>query len=270
MGTNTIPALSIQATTLPEGWEKAVIACWEQGAAIQTEYDKPGDPPSRDCTVMIRVEEPFTEPRIHRAFPAGLEDLEVYRQEVVDGVHDHWIAPEEGKWQYTYHERLCNYKVEGRELDQVQYMIDKLSETPYSRRAQAVTWKAWEDMGIGDPACLQRIWCRVMDDKLYCNVHMRSNDAYKAGYMNMFAFTDLQRIVAGKIGEKLGREIAVGAYTHIADSFHIYGSYFNEFEQFLNSVRDRKYEDRVWNSEFAESFFEEGRKKLEAEKVQNK
>jgi thymidylate synthase len=99
---------------------------------------------------------------------------------------------------------------------------------------------------------------------------MRSNDAYKAGYMNMFAFTDLQRVMAEKISEKLGREIAVGAYTHVADSFHIYGSYFNEFEQFLISVRDRKFEDRVWDTSFALSFFEEGRKKLEAEKAENK
>ncbi|MCK7472406.1 MAG: hypothetical protein MZV49_00060 [Rhodopseudomonas palustris] len=36
---------------------------------IRTEYDKPGDPPSRDCTMLWTVEDPFAEPRIHRAFP---------------------------------------------------------------------------------------------------------------------------------------------------------------------------------------------------------
>ena len=108
-----IPTLFATGQTLPEAWEKAVLACWEQGAAIRTEYDKPGDPPSRDCTMMWVVEDPFAEPRLHRAFPGGLEDLEVYRQEVVDGVHDHWIAPEEGKWTYTYHKRLFAYEIEG-------------------------------------------------------------------------------------------------------------------------------------------------------------
>ncbi len=88
-----IPTLYVHGKTLPEAWEKAVLACWNQGIAIKTEYDKPGDLPSRDCTILWVAEDPFAEPRIHRAFPGGLEDLEIYRQEVVDGVHDHWIAP---------------------------------------------------------------------------------------------------------------------------------------------------------------------------------
>jgi thymidylate synthase len=129
-----IPTLHVLGKTLPEAWEKAVLACWEKGAAIQTEYDRPGDPPSRDCTMMWVVDDPFLEPRIHRAFPGGLEDLEVYRQEVVEGVHDHWIAPDEGKWTYTYHKRLFAYEIEGAVIDQVNYIVDKLSRAGHSRR----------------------------------------------------------------------------------------------------------------------------------------
>ena len=33
--------------------------------------------------------------------------------------------------------------------------------------------------------------------------------------------------------------IVPGEYVHIADSFHIYGSYFKEFEGFLRSVKER-------------------------------
>lgn len=54
-----IPTLHVIGKTLPEAWEKAVLACWEKGAAIETEYDRPGDPPSRDCTMMWVVEDPF-------------------------------------------------------------------------------------------------------------------------------------------------------------------------------------------------------------------
>ena len=85
------------------------MATWKDGLDIKTEYDKAGDPMSKDCTMIMVVNEPMKEPRIHRAFPGGLEDLEVYRQEVVFGIHDHWIKPEEGKWTYTYHQRLTNY-----------------------------------------------------------------------------------------------------------------------------------------------------------------
>jgi thymidylate synthase len=266
-----IPTLYVSGNTLPEAWEKAVLSCWEKGAAIQTEYDKPGDPPSRDCTMMWVVENPFLEPRIHRAFPGGLEDLEVYRQEVVDGVHDHWIAPDEGKWTYTYHKRLFAYEVEGAVIDQVSQMVDKLSQAGHSRRAQAITWNPKLDPSTFDPPCLQRIWCRLLPDGqggsvLNMNTHWRSRDAYKAAYMNAFALTDLQRTIAGRIAEKTGRPVRVGRYADLVDSFHIYGSYFGEFKGFLALVEKRSFEDRTWNSEYAEPMFAEARERLKREK----
>ena len=256
----------IEAATLPEGWERAVLECWQHGEPFRTEYDKPADPPSRDCVMMLVVADPFAEPRIHRAFPGGLDDLEVYRQEVVHGVHDHWIDPAAGKWEYTYHERLYRYAVPSvGVVDQIQKCIDKLAEAPHTRRAQAVTWQVWNDLGISDPACLQRLWFRIQDDKLYLHVHMRSNDAYKAAYMNMFAFTDIQRMVAEELTRRLKRPIRPGRYIHCADSFHIYGSYFNEFEGFLKTVQNRSWENRTWSSDFAQPMFLDGLKRLLAE-----
>ena len=128
--TQDIPVLKVESRTLPEAWETSVIDTWEKGMAIKTEYDKPGDPLSRDATMIIVIDEPFAEPRIHRAFPGGLEDLEVYRQEVVSGIHDHWIKPEEGKWTYTYHQRLAAFETEGVVVDQLDYIVKKLAATP--------------------------------------------------------------------------------------------------------------------------------------------
>jgi thymidylate synthase len=215
----TLPIVQVTANTLPEAWETAVIQTWREGAAIATEYDKPGDPPSRDSTAIIAVADPFAEPRIHRAFPGGIVELESYRQEVVDGIHDHWVDPTSGRWEYTYHERLVAYSVPGLPdpVDQMEYVVDALARAPHTRRAQAITWKPWEDAGIGDPACLQRLWFRVYGDKLVLNAHMRSNDAFKAAFMNMYAFTDLQRAVAERLSERIGRQIKPGQYTHIAD-----------------------------------------------------
>ncbi len=246
-------SVHIVEESLPLGWEKAVIACWEQGEQFPTEYDKPGDPRSRDVTAVIHVTDPFSEPRIHRAFPGGLDDLEKYRAEVLYGVHDHWIDPAAGKWEYTYHERLFEYRVPEKGVyDQLAGVIDKLREVPYTRRAQAVTWQVWNDMGIDDPACLQRLWFRISDGKLHLNCHIRSNDAFKAAFMNMHAFTELQRQVADAL------DIAPGHYIHLADSFHIYGSYFNQFEGFLKTVRDRSVEDRLFTTDFARDFFIDG------------
>ena len=84
------------------------------------------------------------------------------------------------------------------------------------------------------------------------NIHMRSNDAFKAAFMNMYVFTELQRMMAAQVG------VEPGQYIHIADSFHIYGSYFQEFEGFLKTVAGRTLQQRVYTTEFARDFFLEG------------
>jgi thymidylate synthase len=266
-----IPILTAEAENLPLAWEKAVLLAWKRGEDIKTEYDKPKDPPSKDCTMIIVVKEPMKEPRIHRAFPGGLEDLEVYRQEVLFGIHDHWINPKEGKWTYTYHKRLFDYESEARHTNQIDLIIDKLSEVPYSRRAQAITWNVNLDCGMDDPPCLQRLWFRISitpDGKkvLNMNTHWRSRDAFKASFMNMFALTDLQKTMAEEISRRNGEEVGIGRYIDISDSFHIYGSYYEDFKKFLRTVKTRSFKDRTWHTEFAEPFFEEARKRIQAEK----
>jgi thymidylate synthase len=264
-----IPVIKVEGDTIPEVWENAVLRCWREGISIRTEYDKEGDPPSKDCTMVMVIRDPMREPRIHRAFPGGLEDLEIYRQEVVEGIHDDWINPEEGKWSYTYHERLFSYDFGGERINQIDYIVDKLVEAPYSRRAQAITWNVKTDRTVEDPPCLQRLWCRLTRgaDGLILNMngHWRSRDAYKAAFMNLWALTDLMRVVGERLSDRLSRAVELGRYVEMVDSFHIYGSYFKEFEGFLGTVEKRNFEDRVWESRFAESHFEDARRKMREE-----
>ncbi|HBG77838.1 MAG TPA: hypothetical protein DDW84_03165 [Phycisphaerales bacterium] len=262
---SNIPVISIDAGCLPEAWEAAVLAVWDDGIEIKTAYDKPGDPPSKDATVMITVAEPFAEPRIHKNFPGGPEELESYRQEVVDGIHDHWIDPAAGKWTYTYHERLFAYSpVEDIrnpkspkpfiKINQIQYIIDSLAETTFSRRSQAITWMPTADVKTDDPPCLQRIWCRLIENStggfcLNMNTHWRSRDLYKAWFMNAYAMTDLQKIIAEKISAKIKKPVTIGRYVDITDSLHIYGSYFRDAAAEVEKMRDGDFKKRAWHSD---------------------
>ncbi len=259
-----IPVISITADFLPQAWEKAVLAVWDKGFEVKTQYDKPQDPPSRDATVMITVTDPFNEPRIHKNFPGGPEELESYRQEVVNGIHDHWIDPAAGKWTYTYHERLFSYcPVEDirdadspkplRAVNQIQYIIDYLSQAGHSRRAQAITWMPTADPVTDDPPCLQRIWCRLVANQagrlsLNMNTHWRSRDLYKAWFMNVYALTDLQKIIAEGIAKNRGEPVSVGRYVDISDSLHIYGSYFDEVAPEIEKMRQSSFRERAWES----------------------
>ena len=62
------------------------------------------------------------------------------------------------------------------------------------------------------------------------------------------------------------KSVRIGRYTDITDSFHIYGSYFKEFQGFLKLVDKRSFEERTWPSSYAEPMFAEAREKLENEK----
>ena len=278
--TADIPVIVITADCLPQAWEKAVLAVWDKGLKTKTQYDKPQDPPSRDATVVITVTNPFAEPRIHKNFPSGPAELESYRLEVVSGIHDHWIDPAAGKWTYTYHQRLRAYcpvediRVAGSpkpfgQVDQIQYIIDSLSEVNHTRRAQAITWMPTADPETDDPPCLQRIWCRLVAGdagkfSLNMNTHWRSRDLYKAWFMNAYAFTDLQRIIADEISRKIDRPVTVGRYVDISDSLHIYGSYFDEVSVEVEKMRSGTFNDRAWESTHPafEMMTQEAREKL--------
>jgi hypothetical protein len=77
-----IPVLMVEGRSLAEAWEKSLVSAYEKGCEIQTEYDKPNDPPSKDCTMTVVVREPLSEPMIHKDLPGGLEDLQEYVMEV--------------------------------------------------------------------------------------------------------------------------------------------------------------------------------------------
>lgn len=264
-----LPFLTVTGRTLPEAWERSLVALWRNGQTTRSQFAPKGRETTIDATMAMVIEEPLAEPRIHRCQPGGLEDLWVYTEEVLNGVHDHWINPAAGQWSYTYHKRLTDY--DG--LDQLKKMLDELVAAPHTRRAQGITWMPGEDLGAPDPPCLQRVWMRLVDDpaapgglSLVMNLHWRSRDALKAAFMNLFALTELQRRAAAELAERLQKPVACGRVVDVADSYHIYAGYFEEFGAFWKSLAERTFEQRTYTQEFAEPSFAEGRLRIEDEK----
>ena len=256
---NGIPVLTAEGDCIARAWENALLRLFESGCDIKTQYDKPDDPASKDATMIITVQQPLAEPMIHRDFPGGFEELQEYVLEVCDGIKDHWVRdpndPADTRWEYTYHQRLFAYEVPTQApIDQIEHVCRQLAETPYTRRAQAITWKVWEDNRCYDPACLQSIWCRIIQEGdvpvLNMNVRFRSNDAYKAAFMNIFALVQLQSRIAARVRELSGLPVQLGRYCHMADSFHIYGSNLAEFRgRFLGAIARRTFEQRTMRYE---------------------
>ena len=64
-----IPVLNVRGRTLADAYENALIELFANGCRFKTQYDKPEDPESIDATMNITVEEPLSDPMIHKAFP---------------------------------------------------------------------------------------------------------------------------------------------------------------------------------------------------------
>jgi len=279
---NGIPVLHAEGNCIAEAWENALVTLFKSGCDIKTQYDKPDDPPSKDATMVLTVHDPLAEPMIHRDFPGGFEELQEYVMEVCEGIKDHCVRDPEDeadtRWEYTYHQRLFGYEVPALgATDQIEHICRRLAETPHTRRAQAITWKVWEDNTCYDPACLQSIWCRIIEQDrqriLSMNVRFRSNDAYKAAFMNIFALANLQKIIAERIEELSGKPVRVGRYCHMADSFHIYGFNLAEFEgRFLGAIEKRTFDQRTMRYEDVRDIMEEARPAIleKAEKMRRR
>jgi thymidylate synthase len=265
-----IPVLNVCGRTIPEAWENSLIQLYSHGIDIATQYDKLGDPPSKDATMMIVVEDPLAEPMIHLSMPGGFEDLQEYVMEVCDGIKDHCVRnvndPNDKRWEYTYHQRLFEYPVLDMtdlnsikcHVDQIEQMCQQLSKCLYTRRAQAITWNVAEDTNCYDPPCLQSIFCRVVNNQLCMNVRFRSRDAFLAAFMNMFALIQLQVKIAKRVSELTDQQISLGRYVDFSDSYHIYGKDIKEFEQrFLNAYNTRAFEKRTARYSYVKDIMDE-------------
>jgi len=273
-----IPVLVVSENSLAKAYETALVRLYTEGIRFETQYDKPGDPLSLDCTMNITILEPESDPIIHKAFPGGIEDLKEYVLEL-KGFKDHWVKnmndPDDTRWEYTYHGRLKNYgswkelkenKTEshdvGFKVNQIEYVIRKLVDQPFTRQAQMITWMPNLDMKVYDPPCLQSLWYRILEDEdgvqwLNCNIRFRSNDAWGANFMNMFGFIRFNReIIADEIAKRNGKVVKLGRLNWHADSWHIYGKDVEKAKAMLfDRLETTKFEDRIFN--FHDDFIRE-------------
>jgi len=229
-----LPQLVAEGEVLPEAWEKSLLLLSENGVKSKKESytNVSGVDEILECSMKMIVNHPLQEPTIHRGCD-GLMELEEYVDEVLKGTKDSYIG---AYWDYTYHQRLFGYESSPMEkTDQVASIVRKLSEISFSNRAQAITWIPSKDSLAGSPPCLQRVWCKVVDGKfLEMHTSWRSRDAFNAAFMNMYALTRLQEVIADRLAVKVGR------YVDDSDSYHVYDRNFKQLERFVATVKSSR------------------------------
>ncbi|MBA7546690.1 Thymidylate synthase [subsurface metagenome] len=118
-------------------------------------------------------------------------------------------------------------------IDQIEYIIKKLKDKPYSRRAQAITWRPLVDPFHIDPPCLQRIYMRIKDEKLIMQTTWRSRDLFRAWEANVNGMIRIQKYVAEQLG------VETGHYLDFSNSLHIYGNTISEVKDMFERMKNK-------------------------------
>lgn len=129
----------------------------------------------------------------------------------------------------SYGKRLRQYGYCGR--DQVDGALEVLRKSPCSRQCVMAIWDPIDDLNIASQhvPCNNLLYFLIRDGKLDCTAVLRSNDIYWGTPYNVFNWTQLQCILAARLGVEPGR------YIHFANSLHLYDRHQADADRVLQA-----------------------------------
>jgi len=155
--------------------------------------------------LIVTIEEEDTDNIVWKDFyQFSKDDLEKYIPSMITPI-DHPSV------EYTYGKRMMDF----RGIDQIDNIVKELKAHNFTRRAVACTWDVVKDVKSDKAPCLDLVQCLVQDDKLHMTAFFRSNDMFGAWPMNVYALRKLQKIIAGKVGVKMGSITTLSCSAHI-------------------------------------------------------
>ena len=250
----------IEEETLGKAWEKACSLIMKEGHTrfVQApEYQIE----TKDLPLMIKVAQPFKEPRLSDKANSVREQADDYSKKFLHGSG----KEQENSFDYTYYSRLRCYpdcpvraflpsitetdeelaqeirkispdgKCLVQRIDQVEKAINIFKKDPTRRTVVMHTWIPFRDLMKFGPKredtsspCVLLFYPQLVDNRLHMFVVMKTNDLYNAWPENAYAFTSLQKYMADELG------VETGAYTHFSVSMHIYKDMYEEARKKFN------------------------------------
>jgi thymidylate synthase len=202
----------VRAKTPVDGWVRIVRKIMTAGMTLVDERESQ----TRWLdNAVIHIENPFQD-RVSEKYPFSEPVLkEKYATQL--------LTPDRMDFDYTYGERLNAWGTE--EIDQIDYVIKKLKDSPNSRRAVATTWDPRKDTLVDEVPCLNHFVFMTRDSVLDLSVMIRSNDMYGAWPANVYALGELLDHVVKET------ELEKGTITTHSVNAHIYKHDWEKAEQ---------------------------------------
>ncbi len=159
--------------------------------------------------------------------PCSRDDVEEYVPRVTTDFREEGTS-------YTYGSRMRSWF----DHDQVKAAVAKLVRELNSRAVVINLWDSRKDLTIGGSPCINHLWLRVSNDRLFLTVTIRSNDMFEAYPENAFGLRALQEIIRKELNEELRKkgkhnEIRLGSLIINSQSAHVYDDCFESVRKIV-------------------------------------
>ncbi|MDT3501513.1 thymidylate synthase [Stenotrophomonas maltophilia] len=117
---------------------------------------------------------------------------------------------------------------DGREIDQMQWLVDEIRRNPDSRRLVVSAWNVGELSQMALMPCHNLFQFYVADGRLSCQLYQRSGDIFLGVPFNIASYALLTHMVAQATG------LGVGDFVHTLGDAHLYSNHFEQAREQLS------------------------------------
>ena len=116
---------------------------------------------------------------------------------------------------------------DGREIDQIRWVVDEIKRNPDSRRLIVSAWNVADLPRMALMPCHTLFQFYVADGKLSCQLYQRSGDIFLGVPFNIASYALLTHMVAQVCG------LGVGDFVHTLGDAHLYSNHFDQAREQL-------------------------------------
>ena len=117
---------------------------------------------------------------------------------------------------------------DGREIDQIRWVVDEIRRNPDSRRLIVSAWNVADLPDMALMPCHTMFQFYVTDGKLSCQLYQRSGDLFLGVPFNIASYALLTHMVAQAC------DLGVGDFVHTLGDAHIYANHFDQVREQLS------------------------------------
>ena len=215
-----ISGFQIYETSVFRAWVKILDSILKFGSMKFSEYE---EPQKEVLNVMVTINGDLGNYEIEDDF------LKYFSRKDFENHISQVLNPEKPKSvEYTYGERIFKHRF-GK--NQLEYLVKKLSEAPYSRRALIVSWDHEIDQKTKNPPCIIGIQGIITGNYYSHTAIIRSNDMYAAWPLNIVGQIELAKKIVEEINKRCDANYSLLNVTTISISAHIYQHDFEKAER---------------------------------------